>query len=707
MDNEVKILPPAGELPNDSGADIIVLNFADSAVPVFKEVRNKDYILYGEKNDYPQYLTYLYDKCATHAAIVNGKSKYIFGSGIKRKTDSSAKSPSINRYGETLDSVFGRSVKDVEIYGGFRWVVIWGRNKKAFEIFHVEFQKIRRGKEGGYWYKNNWADIKETAIEIPEFDASNPVGRQLFSYNEYRPGTTHYPLPEYLACNNYIETDIEISKYYLSIVKNGMMPSKLVQFNTGNPTDDKKKEIERRWTKKFAGSESAGRFILVFNDNKDKAVTVDDLSATEADKMFDLLNKTTDQKILTGHQVVSPMLFGIKTEGQLGGANELNTAHEIFINTYAKSKQQNYEEIINKFMGLKGLGEDFYFEQLDPIGLQISISDVIDSIPKQFVFEKLNIPKDLWGLPNIGSDTAKPAGMLPAAAGGADKVQQDSTGVNDNIKNLTTKQHQQLLRIIRQYSKGVLTKEAASVLLKTGLGLSDDDINTLLGVEDQPAEQFNADDDDSVIRLFAACGDPKSDYHVIKSKKVKFSSDDDAFDDEINFYTQAFKTADVTNTEASILDLISKDKNITPEIIADTLGTTPEFITNKIASLTKKGLLKSKTVKVGDDTQVQRTLTKPLKDVTGIDGPADTTEIFIKYSYEGPQDSRNRPFCAKLMELDRLYSRSEIESISRRLGYSVFDRRGGFWRHSDGTTTPYCRHNWQSNVLVKKGGKEV
>ncbi len=72
------------------------------------------------------------------------------------------------------------------------------------------------------------------------------------------------------------------------------------------------------------------------------------------------------------------------------------------------------------------------------------------------------------------------------------------------------------------------------------------------------------------------------------------------------------------------------------------------------------------------------------------------------YSYEGPQDSRNRPFCARMMQLNRLYTRAEIETISRRLGYSVFDRRGGWWTMPDGVHSPSCRHDWRSNVVIKK-----
>jgi len=49
------------------------------------------------------------------------------------------------------------------------------------------------------------------------------------------------------------------------------------------------------------------------------------------------------------------------------------------------------------------------------------------------------------------------------------------------------------------------------------------------------------------------------------------------------------------------------------------------------------------------------------------------------------------------MDLDRFYTRAEIESISRRLGYDVFTRGGGWWGKS-----PTCRHTWQSNIVVKK-----
>jgi 5-keto 4-deoxyuronate isomerase len=54
------------------------------------------------------------------------------------------------------------------------------------------------------------------------------------------------------------------------------------------------------------------------------------------------------------------------------------------------------------------------------------------------------------------------------------------------------------------------------------------------------------------------------------------------------------------------------------------------------------------------------------------------------------------------MGLDKFWSRTEIETLSRRLGYSVFDRGGGWWTMPNGIHSPSCRHRWVSKVVVKK-----
>jgi hypothetical protein len=81
---------------------------------------------------------------------------------------------------------------------------------------------------------------------------------------------------------------------------------------------------------------------------------------------------------------------------------------------------------------------------------------------------------------------------------------------------------------------------------------------------------------------------------------------------------------------------------------------------------------------------------------------AEFVNVYFKYSYEWNDDipieerdtteHPSRPFCKKMIELNRVYTRQEIESISAMVGYSVWDRKGG-----EG-----CRHRWVKQTIFKK-----
>jgi len=680
-----------------TGPDIVFVKFQDSKVPVFKEQRSKDYIAYGEKNDYPEYLTYLFNKSPNHGAIITGKADYIFGKGFENGDIV------INRLGDTLNDIAKKINLDVEIYGGFRVEIIWNAAGKISDIYHVDFTTLRVGKEGGFWWKECW-DIKnnrEQPIFIPDFNPTQPTGSQIFSYNEYRPMSRYYPLPGYIQCNNAIETDIEISKFNLSSICNGMAPSKLIQFFKGEPPEEKKKEIELGFKRKFAGAENAGKFVLVFNDanSVNQTVQVDDLSGSDLDKMYIELSKSVQQSIFTGHKVTSGMLFGIKTEGQLGGDTELQTAYAIFQNTYSKPKADTLSKEVTSLMKFTAFPGEYELQPADPIGVQFDVKDVINALPKVFVFKQLGIPEDMWSLPNIGSDNKPTDPTATPAANEADLI-----ATNPHVKNLSAKQYQQLLRIRRDYIKGRIDLGMAMTMLRTSMGLPDADLKTMLGV--QASAMSAVENDDSIIAMFDACGYSKDDFEILKSKRVSFSQVEQAEDDESIYIQEAFKTYDVTRTEDRILELIKKDKRITPEVIAEVTGQTVAYVEGRIESLIKRGYLEQTEEKIGEDIVFER-LIPASADISApppIAGSVPPAKIFIKYSYEGPQDDRNRPFCAKMLKLNRLYSRADIEKISQRLGYSVFDRRGGFWTHKDGNITPYCRHNWKSNIVVQKGG---
>ena len=196
--------------------------------------------------------------------------------------------------------------------------------------------------------------------------------------------------------------------------------------------------------------------------------------------------------------------------------------------------------------------------------------------------------------------------------------------------------------------------------------------------------------------VFFEFGDEKEGFEVWKQK--------DHFQDVELF-------ADVTQLQSNILDLISKDKRITPEVIADTLKEDIGVVKRIITDLTKKGFLNVTETSIGkgidENIVIERQLTEPLRDIVEKVKPK-TTEFLIRYSYEWKQGFNNsdkptsREFCKYLLDANKFYSRSDIEQMSARLGYSVWDRRGGWWTKPNGEHSPSCRHQWKSNVVTRK-----
>jgi hypothetical protein len=66
---------------------IKLFKFDQVPLPVYKEVKGKEYVYYGEKNDYPNYLLRIYNNSAKNNAIITGKVDYICGNGWTVKAE--------------------------------------------------------------------------------------------------------------------------------------------------------------------------------------------------------------------------------------------------------------------------------------------------------------------------------------------------------------------------------------------------------------------------------------------------------------------------------------------------------------------------------------------------------------------------------------------------------------------------------------------
>ena len=651
-----------------SNYEIVEVKFAQAPQPKYYERAGEgSRVDFGENNAYPSFLNTLYRESPKHGAIIKGKATYIFGSGL---TDLSG--VRCNEF-ETWNDVLKKCILDDEKYGGYALQIVWDKiGSKIASVYHLKFHKVRTNYDNSkFWVKDEWDVNRQSPLTAQEkkkercydaFNHSDRKGTQILYVKQDGDNNDVYPLPSYIQAINYIDADRLISQHILGMAKDGFVASKLINFNNGEPGPAAKKEIEKAITKKFTGADGK-RFMLSFNKNAESQVQVTDLGTTQLTKEdFTNINNLVQQEIYAAHQITSPMLFGIKTEGQLGGRSELRDAYEIFKNTYVNERQRAHEEVFNGILSLSGLPGDRKIVPVEPIGIDITESMITSlNLPKKYFLDKLGINVEDY------PELAAPSGTVQTGM------------VNDVLRKMSAREFQQMQRVIRDYMRGKITRQMATTMLKTSYGLSDTEVIDFIGEESEL--QFS---DENLIHHFAIEGESRQNFIVIKTEQFDRNKD--------LFPLQFAEQVELSKLEANILNLISKDKRITAEVIATVTKQSVELITELITKLTDAGYIKTN----GDE----KILAKPVKEIT--DTKPSTTQILIRYSYEGPQDDRNRPFCAKLLELDKFYSREDIEKISERVGYSVWDRRGGWWTQPDGTHSPSCRHRWQTNVVLRK-----
>lgn len=657
--------------------DLRVLTFAEARQPEFKEKKGIDggYIKYGENNDYPEYIVDLYNKSSKHSAIIKSKVHYITGNGWSGEADAQAFIDYANRV-ESLDDLTRKVSLDIEIFGGAYMEVIWDLSGNLAEIWHCDYVKIRTNKDNTqYWYKEDWKDNKVKPDVIAAFNPKQPTGKQILYIKEYRPNIGIYGLPSYFAALNYIESDIEVSKHILGNAQTGFSASKLITLPNGEPNDEEKRNVDNRLRKTYSGADGKKYMIAFVNDISRKPV-VDDLGTSDLTKEdFGRIDSLIQTNIFSGHQVTTPSIMGIAEAGKLGSRTEMRDGYEIFKNTYVNAKQMHLESVFNMLAKLKGVTSEIKIIPTEPIGIEFSEATIVSVAPKEWVLEKIGI--DMTKYAPV-QDVNAPAQTL---------------SVNEHIKGLKGREWQNMQRIIREYTKGKINREQAGAMLKTGYALSDEEVNTWLGSEELDA-QFAEQD----FGVFFEFGETKESYNIWKSKK--------RFSDEADFYM----FADVNQLESDILDQIAKQKDITPEVLAEVLDESVETINTVIKDLEDRNILKTTETKIGKGINsniiISRQLTQPLSKAVGETKP-QTTEILVRYSYDwiagfnNSDITNSRPFCKALLGANKLYSRSDIESMSARLGYSVWDRRGGWW-NDNGTISESCRHEWKTNVVTRK-----
>jgi hypothetical protein len=365
-----------GQFMKGVKSEISFVNLSTYTSPEVIEKPNKQWVEYGEDNNYFQYLIDRYNGSPTNNAAINGISQSIYGKGLNA-TDANRKP---EEYAKMVSMFNKDTVRklcyDLKLMGQCAIQVIYSKDRRSIaKLAHFPVETLRAekaNKEGeveAYYYYKDWTKIKpsDEPLRIPAYGFSKePI--EIYYVQPYKAGFYYYSPVDYQGGLQYCALEEEISNYHLNNIENGLSPSMLINFNNGIPNQEERRLLERKIAEKFSGSSNAGKFILAFNDNKDAQAEITPVQLSDAHQQYQFLSEESTKKIMLAHRVVSPMLLGIKDSTGLGNnADEIKTASLLMDNTVIRPFQELLIDCFDNLLAYNNIALNLYFITLQPL----------------------------------------------------------------------------------------------------------------------------------------------------------------------------------------------------------------------------------------------------------------------------------------------------------------------------------------------------
>ena len=327
-------------------------------------------------DDFFQNITDSYTTSTTNAACIEGIADLIFGKGLYAKNEA---------FQSVLDKLIPqeevkRVIFDLKLYGNGAFQVYWDdSHTKVVKFYHVPVQNIRaekiydNPKIENYFYCTDWADQKAQRAKkkIPAFGTSNEKMELLYIKN-YSPGKYYYSLPDWMPGLQFAYVEAELSNLHLNNIENGFMPLVMVNMNNGIPAPEERQTIESMIEQKFTGTRNAGRFMISFNDDAERRPTIDTINIDNLHDKYKYVAEYAQDRILVGHRVTSPLLFGIRTQanGFSSQSEEMKTAFSILQTMTINPFQNLVINFLTTALSEGGYDDtELYFEQLTPLAI--------------------------------------------------------------------------------------------------------------------------------------------------------------------------------------------------------------------------------------------------------------------------------------------------------------------------------------------------
>jgi len=379
-----------------------IVNLASYNRPKISEDKNRDWVEYGEDNDYYSYLIDLYTESTTNNAIINGITNMIYGKGLDALDNSSKPDEYAAMRSIFHDSCLRKVTLDLKLLGEGAFQVLYKKGQ-VVRAEHFPRQTLRAEKcnEDGeieaYYYHPKWKDVKRSdkPQRIAAFGFGNGNEPEIKIVKKYVSGYDYYCPVDYQGGLAYAELESEVADYLINDVQNGFSGTKVVNFNNGVPDREKQMQIKNDVMHKLTGSRGE-KVIIAFNNNAEAKTTVDDIPLNDAPQHYEYLSRECANKLIVAHRVTSPLLLGIRTENNGLGSNadEIKTAALLFDNITIKPYQDLLCEHIDDILAVNGISLKLYFKTLQPLSFIETDNAITDEAREEETGVKLSAEFD-------------------------------------------------------------------------------------------------------------------------------------------------------------------------------------------------------------------------------------------------------------------------------------------------------------------------
>ena len=631
--------------------DVINLKLQAHKTPVFKEEKSKEWIIYGAErdgyyNNYPAYLLYLYNRSSKHNAFINGKVLYICGAGVGFDSDS-------------------LSIEDIARANDFL-----NKENTNYDTLKDIVKKCVLDKKlfGGYYLEVIWNKAGNN-FEILHFPYNNlRKAKDADGYWYSKDWSKQKQTPE--------DTDLEYIPLFDPEKPNGrqIFVSKeyrpdldaypLPDYVASAVYAEVDVELSNYRLNAIKSGFNAGT-ILNFSNGRPTEEEKEEIEARLKEKFTGTDRANSLLISFSGNRETAPTIEHLTPQNVDAQLTELNdqVIQELIIGHHIPNPM---------LVGIKTPGE---LGNKDQINDSYELYKSTYIIPNQREIEKdFNYLLKLKGFGNrIYLKELDPI--------------EEQLPIEEKIKVMTKNEVREM------YGLPPIEEEVKPIVSSAIHRFCEPEL------EDTCCEHSfkSVSEIDEIIEIFKMFGEDKDAFEFYEQK---FINEDGKFEfAEISPLSNSLKR--------DIVALLDKDPLMENKTIADTLRIKEDRVADLIKDLVDEEQISVKEKISGGDKKVIRVpKSSAIRQANKIGNEFEDFKIMYSYEWRPgvkPNKRNSREFCVKLLDANKMYSRAQIEQISKIVGWDVWNFRGGWWTRKGGEArTPFCRHIWQANVVKTK-----